>query len=105
MFELTTVFALTFISNLVTKNGLMMFNTLQFATGLQPIMLVFLCAVLLYYIYYENRRQFAADYKYMTWQNEFRPMAPFVMLIIITTLFYGAYALQSDVIMHGGKRR
>lgn len=105
MFELTTVFALTFISNLVAKNGLMMFNTLQFATGLQPIMLVFICAGLLYYFYYENRRQFAADYKYMTWQNEFRPMAPFVMLIIIITLFYGGYALQADVVMQGGKRR
>jgi hypothetical protein len=105
MFELTSVFALTFISNLVAKNGLMMFNTLQFATGLPPIILLCLSLALLYYFYYENRRQFAADYKYMTWQNEFRPMAPFVMLIIIITLFYGGYALQTDVIMHGGKRR
>jgi Na+/H+ antiporter NhaD/arsenite permease-like protein len=105
MFELTTVFALTFIANLVAKNALMMFNTFQFTIFLQPTLLIVACVVLLLYFYNLNRTQFASDYKYSTWQNEIRPLRYFIMLIVFLVLCFGAYALQSETLVHSGGRR
>jgi hypothetical protein len=105
MFELTQVFALTFIANLLAKNALMMFNTFQFTLAVQPVILVGLSLLLLLYFYGLNRSQFAADYKYSTWQIEFRPLRYVVILVIICILSYGAFAMQSEVFMHGGGRR
>ena len=105
MFELTPVFAVTFLANLLARNALMMFNTFQFTLGIQPVILVGLSLLLLLYFYGLNRSQFAADYKYSTWQIEFRPLRYVVILVIICILSYGAFAMQSEVFMHGGARR
>jgi len=105
MFELTSVFAVTFLANLIANNALMMLNTFQFTMFLQPTLLVGLSLVLLFYFYSLNRSQFAADYKYSTWQIEFRPLRYLVMIIIFAILGYGAYAMQSEVFIHAGGRR
>jgi hypothetical protein len=105
MFELTTVFAFTFIANLITKNALMMLNTFQFTIFLQPALLVGISIVLMLYFYNLNRTQFAADYKYSTWQNDLRPMRYLIMIGVFAVLCYGAYALQTETFVQAGGRR
>jgi hypothetical protein len=105
MFELTQALTLAFITNLVAQNFLLFINTFQYTIQFQPVILIVLSVILLYFIYSLNRSQFAADYKYSTWQSGFRNFAFATMFFVIIVLGFGGFALVNESIMVGGRRR
>jgi len=82
-------------------------TSITFGVGskLAPMILLVAATVLLVYSYSLHRTQFVADYKYSTWQDSLRPMAPFVIVGIVLALAYGAFALQSENFIGGARRR
>jgi hypothetical protein len=79
--------------------------TFGIGSRLAPMILLVTSTILLIYAVMLNRSQFVADYKYSSWQDSLRPMAPFVLVALVLTLAYGAFAMQSNTFMVGGKRR
>jgi hypothetical protein len=71
-------------------------------------MILLICSVLLLlYAIHLNRAQFAADYKYSTWQRGLRGFAPVIMVLVAGALIYGGFALnsKSTSVMLGGRKR
>lgn len=69
-----------------------------------PIVLLVGATLMMFYAYHLHKKQFAADYKYSTWENDMRPMAPFAMVGVVLVLLYGAFALTSETGLVGGRR-
>lgn len=69
-----------------------------------PLFLLIGATVMMIYAYHLHSKQFAADYKYSTWENDMRPMAPFAMVGVVLVLLYGAFALTSETGFAGGRR-
>jgi len=78
--------------------------TFGIGSKLAPMVLLVTATVLLLYTYSLHRTQFVADYKYSTWQDGLRPMAPFVLVGLVLTLAYGMFALQSETFVGGARR-
>lgn len=70
-----------------------------------PVVLLVGATIMLLFAYRLHVAQFAADYKYSTWENDMRPFAPFAMVGVVIALLYGAFALTSQDFMVGGRRR
>ena len=79
--------------------------TFGIGSQLTPLVLLVASTVLLLYTYSLHTTQFVADYKYSTWQDSLRPMAPFVLVGLVLVLSYGMYALTSTEKIMGGARR
>lgn len=78
--------------------------TFGVGSRLAPIILLVTATILLMYTYSLHRTQFVADYKYSTWQDSLRPMAPLVLVGLVLTLAYGMFALQSENFVGGSRR-
>jgi len=79
--------------------------TFGIGSKLAPMILLVTSTILLIYAVMLNRSQFVADYKYSSWQDSLKPMGPFVLVALVLTLAYGAFAIQSETFMVGGVRR
>lgn len=81
-------------------------TSITFGVGskLAPIVLLVTASVLLVYTYSLHRTQFHADYKYSSWQDSLKPMAPFVLVALVLTLGYGAFAMRSETFIGGARR-
>ena len=78
--------------------------TFGIGSRLAPMILLVTATALLIYTYSLHRTQFVADYKYSTWQDALRPMAPFVLFALVLSLAYGAFALRSETFIGGARR-
>ena len=78
--------------------------TFGFGSTLAPMILLVTSTVLLIYTYSLHRTQFVADYKYSTWQDSLRPMAPFVLVGLVLVLAYGMFAMSSENFVGGARR-
>ena len=81
-------------------------TTAAFGLGSQlaPGILLVGATLMLLYSYKLHMAQFAADYKYSTWENDMRPVAPLAMAGVVLVLLYGAFAVTSENFMVGGRR-
>ena len=84
----------------------LLMTSITFGIGsrLAPMILLVLATVLLFYSYSLHSTQFQADYKYSTWQDSMRPMAPFVLVAVVLALCYGAFAMRSDTFVGGARK-
>jgi hypothetical protein len=70
-----------------------------------PIILLGCSVLILIYAFFLHRAQFAADYKYSTWQEGFKPYAHLAMTGLVLLLIYGGYAMTTDKFIGGRRRR
>ena len=94
------------IPNLVILLGLTA-ASFQFASTMAPLILLVCSVLLLIYAIFLNRAQFAADYKYSTWQRGTVAFGPVIMVALVLTAIYGGFALNSKSTgpTLGGRRR
>jgi hypothetical protein len=85
--------------------AILLITSFTFGVGSQltPLILLVASTILLLYTYSLHTTQFMNDYKYSTWQDSLRPMAPLVLVGVVLALSYGMYALTTDK-MVGGRR-
>lgn len=70
-----------------------------------PVVLLGGSTLILIYAFFLHRAQFAADYKYSTWQEGFRPYAPITMFGLVLLLIVGGVSMTSENLVGGRRRR
>jgi hypothetical protein len=74
----------------------------MFAAQLAPIVLLVASTILLIITYSVHRNQFQSDYRNSTWQQNFQPIAPFVLIAVVLFLAFGYYTISVGPAMVGG---